>query len=482
MGKTVMAGDLIADELASGGRSLLVTNRRLMIDQLSRNMDERGFGYGIRAAGFHPAPHHGLQISSIQTEYSRVVRKNVWETTEASLVIVDEGHLHGGKQSQAVVNKYLDQGATIVYLTATPIGMNDIADVLIQAGVNSEGRACGALLPARHFGPDEPDLAHIGRKSLTDLLDATEEEQRKLIMVPGIFARVFDWFRRMNPAEKPTILFAPGVGESLWFAEQFFSQGVTAAHVDGDEVWINGHSYASDRKARDAVFEGSKSGDIKVVTNRFVLREGFDAPWIAHVVLACVFSSLQSYLQSVGRGLRAYPGLEEVTIQDHGGNWWKHGSVNADREWKLTDTARSLAIERQVRLEQKQDKEPFRCPRCAAILMRPNCACGFTVDVGRKSRPVAQADGSLREYRGDIFRPRVRTGEERPDTVKLWMKEYYRAKNSNRTFDQARTHFMKVHGYYPPPDLPMMPRVGDELSWKRRVNQVDKAELIQKEG
>ena len=58
-----------------------------------------------------------------------------------------------------------------------------------------------------------------------------------------------------------------------------------------------------------------------VLCNRFVCA-GIDAPWLAHGIFATIFTSLQSYLQSGGRLLRSFPGIDAVTIR-HGGNWWR---------------------------------------------------------------------------------------------------------------------------------------------------------------
>src|SRR5262249_18752567 len=159
-----------------------------------------------------------------------------------------------------------------------------------------------------------------------------------------------DSFERLNPLHRRTILFAPGVPESIWFAEQFVKKGVSAVHIDGENVWVNGTLYESSRTAREDVLAASKEGRIVVLCNRFVLREGIKAPWLVHGILATVFGSLQSYLQAGGRLLRAYPGLESVSLQDHGGNWWRHDSLNADREWRLEDTNTSVAGRREDRM------------------------------------------------------------------------------------------------------------------------------------
>ena len=115
-------------------------------------------------------------------------------------------------------------------------------------------------------------------------------------------------------------------------------------------------------------------------------------------------------------------------------------------------------------------REPIRCPRCALVLASWKCPCGYVVDPRKKSRPVVQADGTLIEMPGDVFRPRVT--QMRADTAKLWAKAYWRAKNSkNRmTFVQALGLFCHENYYYPPPDMKWMPIDPDDLY--RAVAQV----------
>jgi superfamily II DNA or RNA helicase len=299
-----------------------------------------------------------------------VIKKGEWELHDADRVLVDEAHLQISDTVQQILTWHLSRGAAYIGLTATPIGLWHLYDHLITAGTTSEMRNCGALVPCFHYGPDEPDLRKLKLRLGQDL---TEQQQRKVMMNSTIFGRVLEWFKKLNPEGRPTILFAPGVGESIWFAEQFFSAGISAAHIDGQEVWVNGKIERTSREARAEVLQNTRDGRIKVLCNRFVLREGIDAPWLSHGILATVFGSLQSYLQSGGRMLRAYPGLDRVTLQDHGGNWWRHGSLNADRQWRIEYDAYAVSRVREDRMRLKTEKEPVRCPDCALILVCGRC-------------------------------------------------------------------------------------------------------------
>ena len=351
-----------------------------------------------------------------------------------------------------------------------------MADELLVVGTPSECRSFGALVTAETYAPDEPDLRHIKNYRIGD--DLTESQNQQAIMRPGVFGRVLASWKLHNPQQKPTLLFAPDVKGSIYFAEQFCAAGIPAAHIDGDDVWINGEVFVSSHERRDEVKEMLERGEIKIVCNRFVLREGIDWPFVECGIFACVFGALTSYIQSGGRLLRACKstGKETALILDHGGNWWRHGSLNADREWTLGQTNYRTVGERMEQMREQKIVEPITCPACGKVRASgPVCpACGNRST--KKSRLVVQVDGSLRPVEGAIMPPR--RIKVKPDTQKLWESMYYRMKRCGRTFRQAEALFCHENHHWPPRDLPFMPKCSAD--WWRRVEDVPFEDLIQK--
>lgn len=472
-GKSRIACELIRDWLHVGYKVSLYTNRKMLIEQLKETLRKFGLDHGTRSADAldhsEMPTDQALQVSSIQTECSRVLKKKTWQLHQADRILIDEAHLQGGATAKTLMDMHLLQGASYVGLTATPLDIGHMYDHLIVAGTNSELRECGALVVAHHKAIGEPDMKKV-RKETWDL---SEGDVRTVMNLQHIVGSIIENYRAFNPEQKPTIGFAPGVPDSIWLCEQFRAAGIEAAHIDGTTCCYKGERYDSDADVRKRIMDDWRDGEIKVVWNRFVMREGIDAPFIEHMILATIFGSIQSYLQSVGRGLRASPstGKTRCIIQDHGGNWWRHGSANANQEWELGMTEAIKQGMRQERLRGKKEREPLCCPKCKSVILTSKCACGFTIET--KSRPVIQEDGTLTDVGGDIFTPRPT--KMMANTESKWKEHYFRGRNGNKTFRQVREQFRHDNGYYPPENIPLMPK--NERDWFRKVKDVPRSDL-----
>lgn len=452
---------------------VIYTNRKLLVTQTSGVFGE--LEHGVRSAGHEENKHLRVQVSSIQTEDARVNRKKTWQLHEADLVLVDEAHLIKAGVARGILDRHIVAGSNVVGFTATPLDLEELYDHLIVAGRPSDLRSCGALVSATHYGADEPDLAALKRAKRLKVPgegeDFSESQAKAAMCNPTLFGRVWEWFEKLNPDHKPTILFAPGTQESLWFAEQFTRKGVASAHVAAGQVWMDGAwlpttNAEEEQESRQAVLAASKSGKCKVICNRFLLREGIDMPWCRHGIFATVFGGLQTYLQSGGRLLRADNNPETIalfgpkthaTIQDHGGSWWRHGSLNADRHWDLQYTSGMAFGLRAERLREKKEREPWRCQGCGEIRMGAVCKCGYRKGP-KPSRPVVTMEGQLKEMVGDIFKPRrVSTAKDGP---KKWAEMYFRSLKGRgvKTFRQAMALFAyENHWQYPDKNWPLMP-------------------------
>lgn len=477
-GKGRMICDWLEWAIQRDWPAILYTNRKSLTQQTITVLSDEGIPFGVRAAGFEQyermdAP---IQIASLQTEAARVHRSMKWLAHPAKLAIYDEAHLQKRGQATASMDFHRKNDAAILGTTATPIGLSDIYSKLIVAGVTSELRKCGALVPCYVYSPFEFDMSGIKPRTKTG--EFSYGDIIKNIWSTTVYAKVIDSHLELNPGLRPAMLFAPGVPESLGFAEEYVRRGIPAAHIDGDDVWVDGKTFASSPQARLEVFDRLKSGNLKVICNRFVMREGIDLPFVYHLITATPIGSVVSAVQIYGRVLRAHPTTPDVLWQDHGGNYWRHGSPNADRDWHevFRATEQAITSKREEAMREKKEPEPIVCPQCGAVRIgNPVChKCGFKQT--KKSRIVIQKDGKLKEMFGDIFRPRK--VKAAPDAAKLFEREYYRAKGCNQNFNQAYGSFFRTHGYWPERNLPLMPV--DSLDWSRKVADVPYMKLVPK--
>lgn len=476
-GKSLLVCELIDRLTERGWYAAMYTNRKMLVDQLQVVLDKHGIDYGVRAAGYDRDDRFWpVQISSLPTEASRVLKKRTWDIHgrgRKCLAIVDEAHLNDGESARRIAALHAEAGHVVLGVTATPLGLGASYDQLLVAGTVGEGRDCGALVEAVAYDFAAPDVSRI--KGVVEGEELSENQARKAMMRPGLIGRVFDAFDSINSDRRPTIGFAPGVAESIWFAEQFSGRGIESAHVDGEHVWVDGEMHESTPEIRRQVLSGSKSGDIVALWNRFVLREGIDAPWLAHGILATVIGSLQTLLQSGGRLLRACAGKTCATFQDHGANFLRHGSLNEDREWFLEQTAAMAYGLRAERMRKHPDQQPFRCPHCGRLWVRGTFCnparggCGHVLNAFKKSREVVMADGTIRKLRGEFFNER--RVSRNPDGAAIWERMYIRSIQANRTFRAAFALFARENDWgWPNRSWPLMPT--DDLDAYKHVGDV----------
>lgn len=472
-GKSLMYRDMIRWARENNKTVALYTMRRMLFEQTCRGLDEDGMSFGMRAAGHETALLRDVQVCMVQTEVSQRKKKEPRDLHPADVVLVDEWHQFGGDKYQEVISEHVDTGATVIGYTATPLDLPDTEELLV-AGRNSDCRACGALVMAETYAPDEPDMRHIRKYQVGE--DLSDKDNHKAIMRPGVFGRVLKAWQEHNPEQRPTILFGPDVAGSLWFAQEFHKHGIRAAHIDGSDCWLDGEYRSTDQDTREHIVGLFRAGEVKVVCNRFVLREGIDIREAQCGIFATVFGALTSFLQSGGRLLRASNGKTKALILDHGGNWHRHGSLNEDRIWELGQTNYRVVGERAERMREQKQAEPIVCPQCT----RPRnggrqCPyCGY--ESHKRCRLVVQIDGSLRQVDGPIHKPR-RVKRE-PNTADLWQRMYHRARSKkwNATFRQAEALFYYENHYYPPRDIPLMPKDASDM-W-RKVADVPREALI----
>jgi superfamily II DNA or RNA helicase len=480
-GKTRVAIELFKWMQSLGGSGVFYVNRRLLIAQTSARFAEAGLAHGIRAAEFPDAYDYDapFQIASADTERARVLKRGTWKLADAALVIVDEAHLQKTQAMQAILDKYREQAAMIVGLTATPVGLSKWYDKLIISGTMSQYRDCHALVPAIVRSIEHPDLSKIERKKTGEyVLDG----RKRQIYTQSIVGNVLDRWKKYNPDARPTFLYAPGKAESVWFTSQFAKMGVSWCHVDATDCVIEGKRAPLTRSLWQEILQRYKDGSIKGLSSRFKLREGIDVPSTYHCILATPIGSLASYVQTVGRVLRYSPQTPDfVLVTDHGGNYLRFGSPNANMPWEtwwdMPERAVSEWHERNV--SEGRTPEPILCPECEGERTSgPQCPhCGF--EHPKSERKVLMPDGRLVVRDGHLIPRKKPKPPSASPAQQDWTKMYFAWTNGpsrgEKTFAQMAVVFKEKHGFYPPESFPYRPT--RKADWHAKIKDVPKGRL-----
>jgi DNA repair protein RadD len=473
-GKTRTLAELLLDPVPQ----IVFTHRQVLLDQISAVLTSYGIRHGLRANGKRPDLAAPIQLALWQTEYSRVFKSKRWPMHEAKRAHVDEIHSFGGASVGHVIDSYHKAGSSIIGYTATPDEIGVRVDDLYVVATVPELIGLGYLVPVIVYGPDMPDvdkLESVGRQANGDYSPAG---LKKIWKHTAVFGSVIANYHKLNPNHKPTILYAGGVPESLWFAQELTRSGVRAGHVDGDDVWIDGKFYKSDTGARQGLFDGVSCGDIKIVCNRYVLREGVDCPALECAILATVYGTRSGFVQSVGRILRPFPGKEYGIVIDHGGNWLRHPAIDDDEPWDMRMPARVAAQIRTERIRSGEMREPICCYQCSAIRVSGDeCPqCGYRS--GKSARRVLQVNGELKLQTGPAYRKRrvVRP----PDAAQIWRGIFFgnRKNHPERTPQQAWCfNAQRNYWNFLPRDLPLMPKTA--RGWFVPFGQLSFDDLIE---
>lgn len=483
-GKSKMMEALTRYALSKNQGVDIKVHRKLLLSQLVRVFKQARISFGVRAASLPELLDldKPVQISSLPTELARCSGPDAkWELHKAGLVLVDEAHLQNSPRTVELLRRQADAGATIIGVTATPIGMCSSYSDIVVAGTNSELRKAKAHVPAIVKAPWELDLGRIQREKTGEFRVG---DSVKNLWSQAIIGSIIDEWRHCNPDERQTLLFAPDVKSSIWIAEQFRDAGVASAHIDGTSVWHDGElSNDTTGERRKFVLDLFAEGEVKIVCNRFVMREGIDLPFIYNLTLATPIGSLKTFIQTVGRVLRYSPQTpDHVVICDHGGNVWRHGSPNADRDWErlFWMTEEEVFAEERERNKKTEEDPPITCPNCGTVRAQgPTCpappiGCGRANEF--RGKIIIQKSGKLKRITEEEMR---KNSDSTKTAQQLWDAFYYASANSKSsrklTFSQLSVLFNRKHGYYPPRNLLRMPR--QKWQWKMPVRDIQRSEL-----
>lgn len=433
-GKTVIAAAVIDREVRRGRRVAFLAPRRELIAQTCMKLDTFGIHYGVVMAGDPRSSMMApVQVCSVDTLRSRLVRSGRVPMAEPEIVIIDEAHLYVTAKRKEVVGLW--PAAICVGLSATPVrgdgrGLGVLFDELIEVATVGELTEHGFLAPARYYSLSEPDLQRVQIRAGDYALGELSEVMSRTKLVADV---VSTWME--HAGGRRTAVFAVDRRHSAALAEQFQAQGVAAEHVDG----------AMPAAIRDAVFARFRGGETQVLCNCQLAQYGFDLPAMSCVVLARPTRSLPLYLQMIGRGLRPADGKADCLILDHSGAVLMHGLADQVRNWTL-EGCRDFGRDSGRKGGSAAAPTMIKCPKCTCVFSRrAQCpSCGWWAPV--KPKAVSTLEGELVEV-GNVDRCRT-MGHQR----RFYQELLGYVRETGKRPGYAAHRFREKYGEFPPWD------------------------------
>jgi superfamily II DNA or RNA helicase len=346
-GKTATAVDIVRMAWARGRSVWFLAHLDEILTDTANRLEEAGLPFGRIQPGFDRDYHQQIQVVSVWTAVNRL------DLPPADFIIIDECHLAVAPSYMAVVERA--GNPFLLGLTGTPQRRDGqplarLFDRLVLTCSTAELVGEGLLSPVRLFRPQATNL--MGSAIVGDALE--------------------HWQRRCH--DRRGVLFCRSVDEARAVAKRWHQAGYRAVAVSG----------TSPKAERRAAVDGLRSGDLDAVACVDLWIAGVDIRQISAISWLRKTTSLVTWRQGNGRGMRIDDGKTDLIIHDHAGNRHRLGHPLDEPDWSLEGWA-----------ERRPPKAfPVReCPQCFVCLPGgtrecPECGHEFRI-VSRKPRQVA---------------------------------------------------------------------------------------------
>lgn len=395
-GKSVIQGTIAANANQKGNRVLFLVHRKELCEQIRDTFTACGVNWGLTDVGM------------VQT-----FTRHISDIKKPDIIITDECHLSTAKTYTKIYDAFPE--ALKLGFTATPCRLNEgglgaVYDSLVE-GVSTKWLINnGHLAPYRHFSLQLADTSGLHSRGG----EYVSQEVQELMENKYIYGEtVKNWLNIANGMK--TIVYCSSVQSSRETAESFISEGISAAHLDGN---------TSDT-VREEIMQSFRSGETKVLCNCELFSVGLDVPDCECVILLRPTQSLTLYIQQAMRCMRADRNNPDKVgiIIDHVGNIYRHGFVDDPRDWSLDAKKRN----------EKNLIKIKECPQCFMTYSAENVKCpqcGFENHIVKETKDRKTVDVDLREV-------------QRIENLKNC--KYEDIKNCS-TFDEI-LEFQKARGY-----------------------------------
>jgi superfamily II DNA or RNA helicase len=302
-GKTIAAAGFV--EAARTMGVLILTHRRLLVDQFRRELTDGGYGERLHEAVLdgHTAKRPE-NVITIQT-YAWFARHVDEVARDAyQLVICDEAHTALGEKTSAAIRNLSEP--IYVGMTATEeLIAKQVSDVF-PASVDdlplADAARRGLIAPLRCLRV--PPVAAINQVPIV----GGDFEERALAQALDHEAlnMAAATLYRERFGDTPGVVYAAGVDHAYNLATAFRAAGIKAEAVSGRTPPV--------RLAE--ILAGYERGEIDVLINAMLLAEGWNSPRATVIMHLAPTASKRVYQQRIGRIMRIHPRKEAGIVVD----------------------------------------------------------------------------------------------------------------------------------------------------------------------
>jgi len=298
-GKTVIAEQIVRDEISKGGKVLIVVPKLELMKQTEKTFSQLSPEVIHGKNDF--TPESNVFISTIQTAHKRDLG------FEPTMIIVDEVH-HGFK---GVMLKTLrkDFNGRLIGLSATPY--DNEGKTLGGFDLHIKEYDQGYMIVNNYLVPPVPYiLNNVNLKGIKKIKgDYSLAELDTRFNNIETITEVVKVTKPFINKRKQGLIFCINIKHAELMAETLRKEGISAEAI---------HSKL-DKEKREQIMQDFRAGRIKVLTNPEMLTTGFDHPPVDFIVFARSTKSQNLYKQMVGRGLRLSEGKDNALILDCAG-------------------------------------------------------------------------------------------------------------------------------------------------------------------
>ena len=302
-GKTILFSTIAKRLVDENKKVLILAHRGDLLEQAQDKLYKSvGLESSLEKAENHATLDANVVVASVQT-LSRENRLLQYPKNHFGAIIIDEAH-HAVNDTYTRILDYFED-VKLLGVTATPSrsDLRSISDIFettafcydVDSAIQ-DGWLSNIAVQRCNLEIDISDVDCVAGDYQAGALETALEPY-----LEQIADRMVN-----NASDRKTLVFTPTIALGEHFADMLCEKGLNAACISSKNT----------PDEREWVKAALANGEYKAVTNSMLWCEGFDEPSIDCIVNLRATKSVGLYRQIMGRGLRLYPGKENLLVLD----------------------------------------------------------------------------------------------------------------------------------------------------------------------